>query len=101
MANPVLTKKQNYRLWQGGAFGNKLRAWRTVDEWRASGFQGKVALRQLGLGGGRCAYDIYPADVVFVLGRWDVEGVSLENVMINEMASNEAMVLQGEYLNDI
>jgi hypothetical protein len=101
MASPVLTKKQNYRLWQGGAFGNKLRAWRTVDEWRASGFRGKAALRQLGLGGGRCFYNVGPDDVGLVLGRWYVEGVSLENVMVNEMAPDEAMVLQGEYLNDI
>ena len=38
LPDPILSKSQNYRLWQGGAFGNKLRAWRTVDEWRDSGF---------------------------------------------------------------
>ena len=98
----ILTKKQNFRLWQSGAFGNKLRAWRTVSEWQASGFAGPVALRTLGVGGGPCIYDVLLAtDVVWWIDAWVRGGVPRETIMINEMAPDESIALQGEYLNDI
>jgi hypothetical protein len=100
-AMPILTKKQNYRLWQGGEFGNKLRAWRTIDEWRASGFAGLVALRVLGVGGGGpCAYDVLPNEVEGMVGYWGTFGVPRSWIMINEMGPG-GEILQGEYLNDI
>jgi len=101
MTESVLSKKQNYRLWQSGAYGNKLRAWRTVEEWRVSGFCGQVSLRTLGFGGGKCCYDVAPYDVVYILARWDIEGVSRDNVMINESAPDNAVILQGEYDNEL
>ena len=58
MSDSVLTKTKNYRLWQGGEYGNKLRAWRSVAEWRDSGFAGKVVLRTVGVGEGPCAYNL-------------------------------------------
>jgi hypothetical protein len=98
----VLTKKQNYRLWQSGAFGNKLRAWRTVEEWRTSGFKGKVALRTLLGGGGPCIYDLDFCKVDFAINDWQhTLGIPLEAIMINEAAPDADVVLQGEYLNDI
>lgn len=99
---PVLNKKQNYRLWQSGAFGNKLRAWRTVDEYYASGFAGVVALRALLKGGGGpCEYDLVRATVGLVAGMWCLQGVPLDAMMVNEQADDNAIVLQGEYLNGV
>jgi hypothetical protein len=99
---PILTKQQNYRLWQSGAFGNKLRAWRTVEEWRASGFAGLVALRTLlPAGGGPCAYNLTRDRAIRLVNEWDVSGiVPYQSIMVNEAAPDEAVLLQGEYLND-
>ena len=98
----ILSKKQNYALWQSGAFGNKLRAWRTIDEWLASGFTGSVSLRTLLRGGnGPCIYDVPSDQVLRAIDHWRIVGVSSNAIMINESAPDDAVVLQGEYLNAI
>jgi len=100
--HPVLTKKQNFRLWQGGEFGNKLLAWRTVSDWRASGFAGSVVLRVLlPVGGGPTLYNVRPNEVDGVVREWTRSGVPLEDIMVNEAAPDRDVVLQGEYLNDV
>jgi len=98
---PILTKRQNYALWQSGAFGNKLRAWRSVDEWQASGFHGRVVLREMGRGGGRCLYNVEPEAVFDSLLVWAVEGIPLDRVMVNEAAPDQYAILQGEYDNEL
>jgi hypothetical protein len=102
LAEPVLNKKQNYRLWQGGAFGNKLRAWRTVEEWRVSCFSGKVVLRTLFGMHGPCAYNLEPDCVDGVVRNWrNTLGIPLDTIMVNEAAPDQCVVLQGEYFNGI
>ena len=97
-----LTKKQNYRLWQGGEFGNKLRAWRTVREWRDGGFVGSVVLRTLlPWGSGPVCYNLRPEDVDGVVREWLSLGIPIDAIMVNEAAPNASVVLQGEYLNDV
>ena len=102
LPDPVLSKPQNYRLWQGGAFGNKLRAWRSVDEWRESGFDGMVVLRTLmEEGGGPCRYNLPPEEVDAIVDTWLALGIPLDKIMVNEAAPDGDVILQGEYLNDI
>jgi hypothetical protein len=98
-----LSKIQNYALWRSGEYGNKLRAWRSYDEWSKSGFSGLVALRTLGPGGGPCIYDLYPSSVKFHYEILLRTGISANQIMFNEMAPNSigSIILQGEYLNDI
>jgi hypothetical protein len=96
----VLTKEQNYRLWKGGAFGNKLRQWRTLDEWEKSGFAGQVVLRYLGsAGGGFCKYNLRPGEVDAVVEDWIKAGAERPKIMVNEAAPDRAVVLQGELWN--
>jgi len=97
----VTSKEMNYRLWQRGELGNKLRAWRSVEEWRASGFSGSVVLRTVGIVGGPCAYNLANLDEVNqVFYYWLICGVPRESIMVNEAAPDQNVVLQGEYLND-
>jgi hypothetical protein len=98
----VLTKEQSYRRWQDGIYGNKLRAWRTVREWEASGFQGSVVLRTLlSIGGsGSCRYNLSPEEVGPIVDGWEALGIPTESIMVNEAAPDEIVLLQGEYLND-
>jgi hypothetical protein len=97
----ILNKRQNYQLWQSGAFGNKLRSWRSLAEWRASGFTELVVLRSLTEGGGPCVYDLKPDQVASVIDDWNLLGIPTDRIMLNEAMSKNEVVLQGEYLNDI
>jgi len=96
----VRTKVRNYDLWQSGAFGNRLRSWRTLDEWRASGYGGPVALRELSASAGTVRYDLDPYEVVPALEEWLRRGGSSDAIMINEMAPR-CEILQGEYYNGV
>lgn len=100
LPNPIQSKRQNYRLWQGGEFGNKLRAW-TIDEWRESGFAGLIVLRTLMAGGGPCRYNLAPDEVKSVIMDWRASGIHRDQIMVNEAAPDQDVILQGEYLNDI
>jgi hypothetical protein len=96
----ITVKQQNLAAWQCGAFGNKLRAWRTIEGWRASGFGGLVAIRSL-VPGGPCFVDLAP-DVL--LSRFDElvqNGHRPDQLMINESAPNSRAILQGEYDNEL
>ena len=102
LPDPVLSKTQNYLLWQGNAFGNKLRSWRTVDEWRRSGFEGEVVLRTLlDGGGGPCRYNLASEEVDSVVDGWLALDIPPDRIMVNEAAPDGDVILQGEYLNDI
>lgn len=98
---PILNKRENFRLWQSGAFGNKLRAWRTPDEWLDSDFRGQVVLRSLMDGGGPCEYNLTREQAHRSILRWEEAGVPRERIMVNEAAPDQCVLLQGEYLNDI
>jgi hypothetical protein len=97
----VRNKRENFRLWQSGEFGNKLRAWRSLDEWRSSGFAGLVVLRALMDGGGPCEYNLTPEQTEAVAQRWLSQGHPSDRIMVNEAAPEQMVLLQGEYLNDI
>ena len=101
LPDPILSKEQNYRLWQGGSFGNKLRAWRTVDEWRESGFDGMVVLRTVMGGNGPCRYNLNSEEVDAVVDAWLALDIPPDMIMVNEAAPDDDVILQGEYLNDI
>ena len=100
-SDPIRSKSQNYRLWQSGAFGNKLRSWRSLEEWQKSGFCGLVALRALLAGGGPCLYDLEAAKAVESYWDWIDRGIPPEAIMINEAAPARAVILQGEYRNGV
>lgn len=99
---PVLTKKLNHRLWQSGAWGTKLRSWRTPEECSDSGYTGLVALRTIGpTGEASCYYDLDVVQVSFRY-RWltSWQGVPADNLTLDEMAPSARTLVQGEYLND-
>lgn len=109
MTDAILSKRQNYRLWQGGAFGNKLRAWNSIEKWRADlqgegfhGRQGVFALRTLlPSGGGPCRFGLRSLGVMELVNEWCRCGLPRDAIMINEQAPDESIVVQGEYLNDV
>lgn len=95
----VRSKAENFRLWIAGAYGNRLRAWRTREAWEASGYDGPVVLRYLGAGGGPCVYDLRPTEVPDVLADLRRRGFDSGLVMFNEGAPDHRIRLQGELFN--
>lgn len=96
----ITHKRENYRLWQSGEFGNKLRAWDSLEAWQTSGFKGSVAIRQrAGRGTGLCKYDVPWECVAYLWHRYRARGYT--DLILNEMAPSECTFVQGEYLNDI
>ena len=101
-APPILTKQQNYVAWQSGGLGNKLRAWPSIEEWRASSFGGVVVLRSCrAAGGGPTAYNLQPSEVEARAQAWIDNGFPRDSIMVNEAAPDAAAILQGEYRNDV
>jgi hypothetical protein len=99
---PVTGKRRNYDLWTSGAYGNRLRSWRSVGDWRRSGFTGPVALRQLGPSGeGRCTYGLCPEAAEVVYPLWLTLGIRAEEVVICEQAPDDRLVVVGEYHHDV
>jgi hypothetical protein len=96
--NRVTNKQQNYRLWQSGAFGNKLKAWRSYSEWARSCVL--VVLRTL-IPGGPCIYNLHTAFVLSKINEWIASGIPEDAIMINEAAPDHDVVLQGEYFNGV
>lgn len=97
----MTTKKLSYRGFQAGAYGNKLRDWRSVGEWEQSGFTGLVSLRtvQASAGNGPCIYNVPPGRVLDEVSALVKSGVDPGNIVVGEMAPNDLVLLQGEYRN--
>jgi len=97
---PVANKRRNFELWTSGAYGNRLRTWRSFELWCRSQFPGKVALRELRGGGGHCTYDLHPGLVGEEYVRWLSLGVRDEDVVVCEQAPDDRLVVVGEYHHD-
>ena len=96
----IWDKEQNYDLWTSGAFGNRFRAWRTYEEYLASGFGGRVVLRYLGDAGGKwCRYNLPPDEVAQTIQKCVQSGADPALMMFNEAAPDHCVVLQGELWN--
>ena len=98
----ILTKRRNYELCASGAYGNRVRQWNSIEEWRASGWMEPVAMRVAlpGGGGGPSKFGVLPEQVELVAYDWMHAGIPRECIKINEMA-DALRILQGEYRNDI
>jgi hypothetical protein len=99
--SPITNKFQNYALWTSGAFGTRLRAWRTLGEWYADDYSGPVVLRTLRSGGGKWAHDVHPCMVGAIFASFVADGYAPEEIMINEMAPDHRLLLNGEFLADV
>jgi len=57
----ILTKDESFRLYQLGAFGNRVKQWDSLPAvWRDDTYHGKIVIRSRKGGGGPCRYDIDP-----------------------------------------
>lgn len=99
LIEPVLTKKQNFRLWQDGVFGNRLRTWRNPTEWfLLSNGHVPVAIRTLLGGNGPFPFNLRSS--VDVQNAWSElrrQGIAEASMLVCEQAPDDDILIQGEY----
>lgn len=91
----VASKPAMYRLWDKDAFGNRLRDWGDVGDLLASGFRGKVGVRDTKRTGNPLASlpNVPASEVPDFLRR---HGATGDGLRILEGAPDEHQTIQGE-----
>lgn len=92
----VFTKQHNLKLWTTGAYGNRLRCWRTIEEYEQSNFSGLVVLRYLEPNKPWCKYNLRKAEVQPVIEQFVSQGAQRSKIMINEAAPDKYVIFNGE-----
>lgn len=91
----ITTKYINYKLYNQGLFGNKLRTWNSIDEFIESGYKGSVSIRYKGKSAGKfCYYNV--TNIQTIIKDILDKGGSRDLIMINESAPDEYLTIQGE-----
>lgn len=92
----IKSKNLNYDAYKRGLFGNKLRTWYSLDEFKASGYNKSVSLRYSGPHGGMfCAYNVI--DVNDKVDEFVAMGADRNLFVVNESAPDEHLTIQGEF----
>lgn len=97
----IRSKEDSYRLYQAGAFGNKLRTWDDLDTLLSDDYCGDVSMRYASGYGKWFGYSISQKDIRAELSRWLSEGADLGFVRFNETPPDDHLVFQGEIMTDI
>lgn len=85
-----------------GAYGNRVRMWRTVEAWDRSGFEGNVVIRYLGEAGkGPCLYDVSPRLVEWHVEQLVKQGWERDRIYLNEALNGSRQEIQGELYNGV
>jgi hypothetical protein len=83
-----------YRLWYAGELGNTPHSWKTLDEFRRSGFTGLVGIRSL-IRGGPCSYYNRPEDLPSLLEAWPCA------YSLTEAMPDHRLMIQGEVMRGV
>jgi hypothetical protein len=98
----VSSKSVNYRLYESGAYGNKLRTWKSLGELERSRYSGRIVMRYKGMGGGsqfpRLGEQLTFDEVVAAIRDWRRLGASEDDIRFNEAAPDGALLIQGEVM---
>lgn len=94
----ISRKHQAIELVLAGGFGNKLRFWRNIEDLWQSGYTGKVSIRTLIGGNGKCKYACELHQIESTVKSWKLNP---NLVYFNEDAPDESLVIQGEFLNEL
>lgn len=102
LVSTIPTKSACYRLYESGAFGNKLRTWNDLSSLMRDDYCGGVVMRYKGAGGGteypRYGQEIPKAEVADTVQAWVSAGASRESIRFNEAAWDDKLIIQGEVM---
>lgn len=92
MKQPVLSKSDFYKRFLSGEFGNMLRTWKNIEEFKKSKYNGLVSVRSKSIGG-KTRYNIPSTQVENIFKN--------EDVIINEAAPDHLLIIQGEVMESV
>lgn len=99
MSDDIKTKQQFIDKWLNGEFGNRVEAWRTLEETLQSG-KSPIAIRFKSLSA-NSIYGIRRDDLAARVQQLEDEGIHNNDLYFNEAAPDKALLLQGEYWTGI
>jgi len=95
----ISSKVISFDFYFKGLFGNKLRTWPTLEDFKKSGYVGSVTIRYRGDKGGMyCAYNV--TNPLEVISKFVGEGANIDLFIFNESAPDEKLTIQGELTYD-
>lgn len=81
----IATKAEVIALEMQGAFGNRLRSWRTLADVKESGFPGFIVIRYLEAGAPWCRYGVTIPEAEKLVADFCQQGAQAEKFFFNEM----------------
>jgi hypothetical protein len=96
----IINKGESYKLYESGAFGNKLRTWNTLDDLLADRYGGNVTMRYAGGYNKWCEYNIPQIMIPLKMEEWKKQGADILLVRFNETAPDDRLIIQGEFGED-
>ena len=92
----IRSKKQFYRLFESGAFGNKAIAWRSFEEFLESGYKGSIGIRYAENVNGLFVPDVPVEDVPKTVLRLVSEGANIDHMKFSEYIPTSRVTMNGE-----
>lgn len=96
--NSVLTKEENYKLYEAGAYGNKIRTWKNLEGLKASDFTGNVVIRYKVVDRPLSLRGVGVEHIDQYITELEAEGYNRELMTFNEMAPDQYLTIQGEVM---
>jgi hypothetical protein len=99
---PITNRKENFEAYQLNKFGNKLRLWTGLDEFRKSNYNGSVTFRYYAINNGGSSnftkYDV--TDYEKQIKEFTELGAEPKRMIFNESAPDKFLTIQGELTHD-
>lgn len=95
----IPNKSTSFELYKKGKFGNKVRTWYSIDEFKKENYSGSVTIRYKGaVGGLYLAYDV--KDVDKKINEFVSQGAKKNLFVINESGPDDEVLIQGEIMRN-
>jgi len=94
----IATKESNYRQYQAGCYGTKLRMWESLEALQASGHEAPVSIRYKEPASPFCRYSIPVADLPAAVEEFEARGARRDLMVFGESAPDEFLLIQGEVM---
>ena len=97
----IKNKKDSYRIWEQGGFGNRLQAWFSLEELREASYSGQVGIRYSDVRGGGSLFVPFLDQNTLTAKVKELEekGYRRADMVFSEMAPDYALTINGE-VND-
>lgn len=86
----ITTKREMYRLWKQGAFGNKVQHWDNLDAFLASSYEGRCGFRSTTIGSPHMGVFASKKELLANLPVTD------EQLVLSEATHDQLVLVQGE-----